>query len=81
MERIIHTIKEYQDISSDVWKVFKKYFPDDAVLDDFTLDIDVLDKRYRSNPRLYEFMQKLMRVYFDELHELKVLKEKYEQNG
>lgn len=80
MKRQIHTIAEYQAISGDVWKVFKKYFPADVSTDDFTQDVHNLDKKYKDNPRMYEFMQKLMRVYFQELTELKGLRENDKTN-
>lgn len=69
-----HTLDEYRNISADVWNVFKKYFDDDADTDSYTYDVDALEKKYKSNPRLYEFYMNLTRVYFKELHELKELK-------
>ena len=74
MARQIHTIDEYQQISADVWKVFKRYFPKDVNTDTFADDVHALDVKYKKNPRTYEFFQKLMRVYFQELHELKELR-------
>lgn len=80
MKRQIHGISEYQGISSDVWTVFKKYFPADVNTDDFTNDVHALDEKYKDNPRMYEFMKKLMRVYFQELTELKGLRENDKTN-
>ena len=74
MKRKIHTIEEYQGISADVWKIFKKYFPADVDKDSFTDDIHVLDEKYKDNPRTYEFFQKLLKVYFQELNELEGLR-------
>ena len=75
MQRKIHTISEYQGISADVWTVFKKYFPADADTTDFVKDVDTMEKKYSGNPRTYEFFQKLLRVYFQELNELKGLRD------
>ena len=74
MARQIHTIDEYKEISADVWTVFKKYFPKDSNKDTFADDIHELDGKYKKNPRTYEFFQKLMKVYFQELHELEELR-------
>lgn len=75
MQRQIHTIAEYQGISADVWTVFKKYFPDGADTTTFADDVHNLDEKYNFNPRTYEFMRKLLKVYFDELNELKGLRD------
>ena len=69
-----HTIDEYKTISADVWMIFKKYLPDDADTTSFADDVHDLDQKYKSNPRTYEFAQKLLRVYFQELNELKGVK-------
>ena len=71
MKRKVHKIAEYQGISTDVWQIFKKYFPDDADLDDFVKDVDALDKKYKGDVRQYCFFQALLKVYFNELNELK----------
>jgi hypothetical protein len=75
MKRKIHPITEYQGISADVWAVFKKYFPAGADLSSFTDDVHTLDKKYEKDVRQYCFMQKLLKVYFDELNELKGLRD------
>lgn len=74
MKRKVHKIEEYRGISADVWNVFKKYFPEDADTDSFVNDVHVLDEKYRKDVRQYCFMQKLLKVYFDELNELKGLR-------
>lgn len=74
MKNKAHKIEEYRGISADVWTVFKKYFPEDADTDTFIQDVDALDKKYRQDVRQYCFMKKLLKVYFDELNELKGLK-------
>lgn len=75
MAKIIkHTLSEYQQISSDAWVIFKKYFPDDADTSTFADDVHIYDGKYNKNPRTYEFAQKLMRVFSQELNELKELK-------
>lgn len=75
MERQIHSILEYQKISGDVWSIFKKYFPAGANTDSFTDDVHALDEKYKVDVRQYCFMKKLLKVYFDELNELKGLRD------
>jgi len=75
MKRQIHSIEEYRDISADVWNAFKTYFPKDVDTSSFAKDIHVLDEKYGKNPRTYEFYQKLLKVYFQELNELKGLRD------
>ena len=71
MKRKIHKIDEYKTISADVWLLFKKYFPPDADLNEFADDVHKLDEKYRADVRQYCFMQQLLKVYFNELNELK----------
>lgn len=75
MKRKIHPITEYQGISADVWAIFKKYFPVGADTDSFADDVHALDRKYKADVRQYCFMQKLLKVYFDELNELKGLRD------
>lgn len=71
MKKPIHTIDEYQAISADVWQIFKKYFPDNTDnCDEVAADIHKLDTKYKKDVRQYCFMQKLLRVYYEELDEL-----------
>lgn len=63
-------ITEYHEITIDAWKIFKKYQAADADLDEFTSDVGVLDEKYRDRSG-YKFMQKLLKVYFEELVEVK----------
>ena len=74
MKRKIHTIDEYKTISADVWLIFKKYFPPEADLGEFGDDVHKLDQKYRADVRQYCFMQRLLKVYFDELKELRGLR-------
>ena len=60
----------YKQISNDVWQVFKSYLPDDADTLDFPKSVSKLDEKYR-NTEGYDFMQKLLKVYFKELAEVK----------
>ena len=69
-----YEISDIQAISADVWKVFKKYFPADADTDSFADDVHALDEKYKDKPGMYEFMQKLLKVYFQELNTMKGLK-------
>ena len=66
-------INKYQEISADIWKIFKKYHPDDADLNEFTADVAALDQKYHEANDIdaYRFMQKLLKVYFDELSRVK----------
>lgn len=63
-------IISYHEITTDVWKLFRKYHEPNADLDEFAPDVDVLDRKYK-NDELYSFMQKLLKVYFDELNKIK----------
>lgn len=74
MRKKIRKIEDYREISADVWMIFKKYFPDDADMADFGEDIHKLDEKYKPDLRKYCFMSQLIRVYVDELKELKGLK-------
>lgn len=49
---------------------FKKYLPTDADTMTVAQDIHDLDEKYK-NTDGYEFMQKLLKVYFDELNKIK----------
>ena len=62
--------KKYMEISNDIWRVFKRYLPDNADLSKFAADVHYLDRKYAKDEG-YQFMQKLLKVYFDELKELK----------
>ena len=59
--------KNYKEISNDVWKLFNKYLPEGADISEFVKDVHKLDVKYKSDP----FMQKLLKVYFDELKDMK----------
>ena len=61
----------YQEISADVWKVFKKYLPEEADLDTFVDDVHELNNKYEANMDEFRFMNKLLKVYFDELNRVK----------
>ena len=65
-----HTESKYSEISRDVWILFKKYLLIDADLSTFTDDVHALDQKYAKKEG-YQFMQKLLKVYFDELKEIK----------
>ena len=73
MTKTHHTIEEYRNISNDVWQIFKKYFPADVNTDTFANDVSEIGKKYSYNPRSYEFAIKLLRVYTQELNEIKEL--------
>ena len=62
--------KKYMEVSSDIWRVFKKYLPDNADLSTFANDVHYLDRKYAKDEG-YQFMQKLLKVYFDELNRIK----------
>ena len=64
-------IKKYHEITTNVWKVFKKYQDPDANLYEFPDDVGKLDRTYKDEPAAYEFMQRLLKVYFDELNKIK----------
>lgn len=60
------TVSKYSVVSTDVWNLFKKYLPISADLTNMGDDIHALDLKYRDQDS-YHFMQKLLKVYFDEL--------------
>lgn len=66
-------LKKYHEVTTDIWQIFKKYAPADASLDSFTDDVHALDQKYHEMNDLdaYGFMQKLLKVYFDELNRIK----------
>ena len=63
-------IKNYQQISADIWNIFKKYLPSDADLGSFADDVHQLTEKY-GDSEYRDFMQKLLKVYFDELNRIK----------
>ena len=67
MER---SVSKYREISGFVWDFFKKYLPTDADLTTVGKDIQWLDQKYKDTDE-YLFMQKLLKVYFDELNRMK----------
>ena len=66
-------VSKYRVISTDIWNLFKKYLPIDADLTTFTEDVHELDQKYHGMNDLeaYGFMQKLLKVYFEELCRIK----------
>lgn len=60
----------YKDVSADVWVIFKKYLPEGVNLDEFAQDVHELNNKYEGAAE-YKFMQKLLKVYFDELNRVK----------
>ena len=66
-------VSKYRVISTDIWNLFKKYLPIDADLTSFTEDVHKLDQKYHEMNDLeaYGFMQKLLKVYFEELNRIK----------
>ena len=65
------TIQQYRDMSAVVWQIFKKYYPDDADTNEFPDDAIMIGNKYKKNLRYYEFVIKLLRVYMQELNEIK----------
>ena len=65
------SITTYHEVTTNVWKVFKKYQDPAANLDEFPEDVDRLDQKYKSDPTVYRFMQDLLKVYFNELNRIK----------
>lgn len=61
----------YQEISADVWRVFKKYLPEESDLETFVDDVHELNNKYEPNMDEFRFMNKLLKVYFDELNRVK----------
>ena len=71
MQKPVHTLDEYKNISADVWLIFKKYFPNGADLTGFADDVHALDEKHKKDVRQYCFMKALLKTYFNELNELK----------
>lgn len=63
-------LKKYHEITTDIWKIFKRYYPEKSDLDTFVDDVHELDQKYKDTDG-YTFMQKLLKVYFDELNRIK----------
>ena len=63
-------VSKYREISGDVWILFKKFLPEGVDLDEFASDVHELNNKYEGTAE-YKFMQKLLKVYFDELNKIK----------
>lgn len=59
-------LDKYKEISGDVWKLFKDKHEEVISWEDFWVRTDELDGKYHGKPG-YEFMQQLLKVYFNEL--------------
>ena len=64
------SVSKYSAISTDVWVLFKKYLPTGVDLSEFAQDVHELNDKYERSAE-YKFMQKLLKVYFDELNRIK----------
>ena len=64
------TESKYCEISNNVWVLFKKYFPVNVDLTNFASDVHQLTEKY-GDSEYRDFMQKLLKVYFDELNRIK----------
>ena len=64
------TVSKYREISTFVWEFFKKYLPVDADLITVPDDIHWFTEEY-GDSEYRDFMQKLLKVYFDELNRIK----------
>ncbi len=62
-------IKQYTDISRDVWKLFKDKYTNEISWEKFWDGVHELNEEYEGCIA-YEFMQKLLKLYFDELKEV-----------
>lgn len=65
------TVSKYSEISRDVWILFKKYLPTSADLSTFIEDVHELNNKYEDNMDEFRFMNRLLKVYFDELRDIK----------
>ena len=61
-------IKQYKDISADVWMIFKDKHTNAITWEKFWDGVHELNEKYYGCPA-YEFMQKLLKVYFEELRD------------
>ena len=71
MGKTNNEIEVYKDISADVWVIFKKFLPNGVDLDEFAQDVHELNNKYEANRDEFRFMNKLLKVYFDELNRVK----------
>lgn len=65
------TIAEYRDMASEVWQIFKKCYPDDVPADVFVNESQALGNKYYHDVRRWEFVVKMLRVFMQELNEIK----------
>ena len=65
------SVSKYSEISRDVWVLFKKYLPTSADLSTFIEDVHELNNKYEDNMDEFRFMNRLLKVYFDELRDIK----------
>lgn len=65
------SVSKYSEISRDVWVLFKKYLPISADLSTFIEDVHELNNKYEDNMDEFQFMNRLLKVYFDELRDIK----------
>lgn len=62
-------LEAYTDISRDVWKLFKDKYTNEISWAKFWDGVHELNEEYEGCIA-YEFMQKLLKLYFDELKEV-----------
>lgn len=62
-------IKKYTEISTDVWKLFRDKQTNVITWDAFWDGVHELNNKYEGHEG-YTLMQKLLKVYFDELKEV-----------
>lgn len=67
----IPTLKEFANISNEVWQIFRKYYPEDANVDDFPNDVAQIGKKYKADDLKYEYVCELLRVYTHVLNRMK----------
>ncbi|MBR2550588.1 MAG: hypothetical protein IKE92_11355 [Clostridiales bacterium] len=64
-------LKRYHEITTDIWKIFRKYYPEESNLDTFIDDVYELNNKYENSRDEFRFMNKLLKVYFNELNRIK----------
>ena len=65
------TLKEYRDMSNEVWQMFKKCYPEDGSADEFVKSASEIGNKYKTDADKYGFVVGMMRLYMQELNKIK----------
>ena len=65
------TIKQFCDMSNEVWIMFKKCFSEDGSPEEFITTATKIGNKYRADEDKYKFVVELMRTYIHALNMIK----------